>query len=117
MGEFVVAVSSGGITATNLTTLETTASLALEPEWPDYYWMYDDVVEDDKAVEEDGTTSTDPEDPATDGADSADGSDARSEGEATVDGSSGSSTGSGGGTDGAPDDEAAEGESDPADGQ
>jgi hypothetical protein len=117
MGDFVVAVSSGGITATNLTTLETTASLALEPEWPDYYWMYDDVVEDDEAVEEDGTTSTDAEDPATDGTDSAEGSDATSEGEATADGSSGSSSSSGGGTDGAPDDEASEGEGDSADGQ
>ena len=62
MGDFVVAVSSGGITATNLTTLETTASLALEPTRAYNVW-YDEV---DAVSSDDDGEATEREDDGSD---------------------------------------------------
>ena len=52
MGDFIYAISSGGITATNLTTMEESASVELERPSYDYYWYYDDVAVEEVAEEE-----------------------------------------------------------------
>ena len=52
MGDFVYALSAQGVTATNLTTMETSASIALTYE-DVCYRCYDDVV----ASDGDGSTS------------------------------------------------------------
>ena len=61
MGDYVYAISSGGVTATNLTSLEQSASVQLDYQSPySNYYYYDDVVvsesEDDSSAE---TSSSD----------------------------------------------------------
>jgi hypothetical protein len=54
MGDFVYAISSAGITATNLTTMDESASVELAYENPYNTYYYDDAVESDGS-----TTSSD----------------------------------------------------------
>ena len=55
MGDFIYALSAQGVTATNLTTMETSASIALTYENV-CYGCYDDVVVSDSSGE--GSTSS-----------------------------------------------------------
>ena len=57
MGDFVYAISSAGVTATNLTTMDQSASVELAYENPYNTYYYGDVAESD-----DGETATDKED-------------------------------------------------------
>jgi hypothetical protein len=52
MGDFVVALSAGGVTATNLTTLNLSASVELDRVWPEYYSIWADEVEEEAKEEE-----------------------------------------------------------------
>jgi hypothetical protein len=54
MGDYVYAISSGGVTATNLTSMEQSASVQLDYQSPYNYYYYDDV-----AVSESETDSSD----------------------------------------------------------
>ena len=54
MGDFVVALSAGGVTATNLSTLNQSASVELDRQWPDYYDIWSEEVEEEEAKEGDG---------------------------------------------------------------
>jgi len=81
MGDYVYAISSKGITATNLTTLETTASIALEYENPysNYYYYEDVAVEDtedspDREAEEENSTNDADEESERDSSGSSEGS-------------------------------------------
>ena len=55
MGDFVVALSAGGVTATNLTTLNLSDSVELDRVWPEYDDLRYDAVEEEEAEEDDGT--------------------------------------------------------------
>ena len=52
MGNFVVALSAGGVTATNLTTLNLSDSVELDRVWPEYYSIWTDDVEEEAKEEE-----------------------------------------------------------------
>ena len=58
MGDYIYAISAGGVTATNLTTLEQSSSVELTPE---YYYNYYYAYEEEVSTEE-GTETTDSED-------------------------------------------------------
>ena len=68
MGDYIYAISANGITATNLTTMENSASIQLEYQNPydNYYWIMEDTTEaeesssdnsdgEDKPVEDEGS--------------------------------------------------------------
>jgi hypothetical protein len=71
MGDYIYAISANGITATNLTTMDNSASIYLEYQNPydNYYWIMEDEREDtteqesssensdneDRPVEEEGS--------------------------------------------------------------
>jgi len=81
MGDYVYAISSKGITATNLTTLETTASIALEYEnaYSNYYYYEEVAVEDtedspDREAEEENSTNDADEESERDSSGSSEGS-------------------------------------------
>jgi len=56
MGDYVYAVSHGGVTATNLETMEESASVELPIIMPDYYYYEEEVVSEE--VEEDSSGSS-----------------------------------------------------------
>ena len=62
MGNFVVALSAGGVTATNLTTLNLSDSVELDRVWPEYYALRTDAVEESEAKEGDDTDRESKED-------------------------------------------------------
>ena len=64
MGDYIYAISSGGVTVTNITTLEESDRVLFEVENPYYY--YDDYTEKEKVDAEDGehSSSEDREDDA-----------------------------------------------------
>ena len=63
MGDYVYAISSGGVTATNLTSMEQSASVQLDYQSPyNNYYYYDDLVVSDSESE-----STEEEAPLEDG--------------------------------------------------
>ena len=49
MGDFVVALSAGGVTATNLSTLNRSASVELDRQWPEYHDIWAEEVEEEEA--------------------------------------------------------------------
>jgi hypothetical protein len=57
MGDFVYAISANGITATNLSTMENSASIPLDYQNPyeDYYYVHSEEV-----VESENTTEKEP---------------------------------------------------------
>ena len=68
MGNYIYAISANGITATNLTTMENSASIPLEYQNPyeSYYWIMEDVT-GESAEEESSSEASDGEDkPAED---------------------------------------------------
>ena len=56
MGDYIYAISSGGVTVTNITTLEESDRVLFEVENPYYY--YDDYTEEEKVDAEDGEHSS-----------------------------------------------------------
>ena len=56
MGDYVYAVSHGGVTATNLDTMEESASVELPVSMPYYY--YEEEVEIEEVEEEDSSGSS-----------------------------------------------------------
>jgi hypothetical protein len=53
MGDFVVALSAGGVTATNLSTFNLSASVELDRVWPEYYSISAEEVEEEEAKADD----------------------------------------------------------------
>jgi hypothetical protein len=51
MGDYVYAISSGGVTATNLTSMEQSASVQLDYQSPYNYYYYDDVAVSDSETD------------------------------------------------------------------
>ncbi|MDA0715059.1 MAG: beta-propeller domain-containing protein [archaeon] len=73
MGDYIYAISSGGVTVTNLTTLEESDRVVFEVENPYYCCYY--YEEDDKEVSSDSETATsDSSDPGESSSGSSDGS-------------------------------------------
>ena len=74
MGDFVYAISSAGVTATNLTTMDESASVELEYESPYNTYYYDDAVSSDESdsTSSEGTSNSDDgeksDSPVSDGA-------------------------------------------------
>ena len=62
MGDYIYAISAGGVTATNLTTMEQSSAVELTPESYYNYYYYEDVavgVEDGEETEDsDGSDSS-----------------------------------------------------------
>ena len=80
MGDFVVALSAGGVTATNLSTLNQSASVELDRQWPEYYYddrlaVYDDVEEEEAKSDDSEGKDDDREAKGDDGKSTSDGSD------------------------------------------
>ena len=63
MGDYIYAISANGITATNLTTMENSASIQLEYQNPydNYYWIMEDTAEE-TTEEESSSGESDGED-------------------------------------------------------
>ena len=63
MGDYIYAISANGITATNLTTMENSASVHLEYQNPydNYYWIMEEATEE-TAEEESSSEESDGED-------------------------------------------------------
>ena len=63
MGDYIYAISANGITATNLTTMENSASIHLDYQNPyeNYYWIMEDATEE-TAEEESSSEESDGED-------------------------------------------------------
>lgn len=72
MGDYIYAISANGITATNLTTMENSASIHLEYQNPydNYYWTVEDDRED-RTEEESSSENSDGEDRPVEDDDSA----------------------------------------------
>ena len=72
MGDYIYAISANGITATNLTTMENSASIDLEYQNPydNYYWIVEDDRED-RTEEESSSENSDGEDRPVEDDDSA----------------------------------------------
>jgi hypothetical protein len=68
MGDFVYAISPGGITATNLTTMEESARLSIPYSNPyeGYYYAEDGVVAEDSSDESDEREEDRPSDSSSD---------------------------------------------------
>ncbi|MEC8736498.1 MAG: hypothetical protein VXX39_06030, partial [Candidatus Thermoplasmatota archaeon] len=58
MGDYIYAISAGGVTATNLTSLEQSAAIELDKPTYDYYTYYD-YVEEEEPEEERSDTGSD----------------------------------------------------------
>lgn len=66
MGDYIYAISAGGITATNLTSLEQSAAIELDKPTYDYYTYYDYVEEEEP---EDDRSDTSSDESSSDGGD------------------------------------------------
>ena len=73
MGDYIYAVSAGGVTATNLTTMEQSSAVELTPESYYNYYYYEDVAVGVEDGEETESSETDDSD-GSDGSDSSSGS-------------------------------------------
>ena len=67
-GDYIYAISANGITATNLTTMENSASIHLEYQNPyaNYYWIMEDNREDTMEDESSSENSDDRDRPVED---------------------------------------------------
>ncbi len=70
MGDYIYAISAGGVTATNLTTMEQSSAVELTPEYYYNYYYYEDVAVSDG----EGSESKSSETEDSDGSDSSSGS-------------------------------------------
>ena len=73
MGDYIYAISAGGVTATNLTTMEQSSAVELTPESYYNYYYYEDVAVGDGDGVETESSETDDSD-GSDGSDSSSGS-------------------------------------------